>query len=458
VLIVSRRLPIARLISLLASFAATDRAGAQTAPPIRPLGPIERVSTDSLASAATVVRLASGNVLVNDIRAHRVLMFDSTLAHAAIIADNTSATGNAYGRQGGTLIPYRGDSSLFIDPSSLSMLVVGPTGKIVRIMAIPRPDDAQRLIGNVFGTPGFDARGRMIYHGAAGMEGTFILCCVGTARVELRPDATPTSPAMKSGYDVPKPDSAFIVRVDLASRVVDTVATVKIPYEKQHVNVDPQGFVQSIETRRIPLPIIDGWVVTPDGSLAIVRGRDFHVDWLDSSGRWTSAAKMPFDWRRLTDEQKLALIDSSTKAEQAANEHDAALRASQLAAAGPGRAGGGGSRGGGGRGGGSGGGGGPGGAGIPLVAGRVDISDVPDYAPAFDKGAVYADTDNNLWIRTTTIVSGQPVYDIVNRRGELFDRVQLPPFRTIAGFGPHVVYMAVIDSAGLVHLERARVK
>ena len=31
-------------------------------------------------------------------------------------------------------------------------------------------------------------------------------------------------------------------------------------------------------------------------------------------------------------------------------------------------------------------------------------------------------------------------------------------FRTIAGFGPGVVYMAVKDGAGVVHLERARVK
>jgi hypothetical protein len=71
---------------------------------------------------------------------------------------------------------------------------------------------------------------------------------------------------------------------------------------------------------------------------------------------------------------------------------------------------------------------------------------------------VSADADGNLWIRTSTIVNGQPVYDIVNRQGVLRDRVQLPPFRTIAGFGPGVVYMAVKDSAGVVHLERARIK
>ena len=55
-------------------------------------------------------------------------------------------------------------------------------------------------------------------------------------------------------------------------------------------------------------------------------------------------------------------------------------------------------------------------------------------------------------------MNGEPVYDIVNRSGVLTDRVTLPPFRTIAGFAPGVIYMAVKDSAGVVHLERARVK
>jgi hypothetical protein len=47
---------------------------------------------------------------------------------------------------------------------------------------------------------------------------------------------------------------------------------------------------------------------------------------------------------------------------------------------------------------------------------------------------------------------------VVNRQGTIVDRVQLPPFRTIAGFGPGAIYMAVKDAAGTVHLERARIK
>ena len=96
--------------------------------------------------------------------------------------------------------------------------------------------------------------------------------------------------------------------------------------------------------------------------------------------------------------------------------------------------------------------------GIPVVIGRPKLADLPDYVPPFTRGAVLADGDGNIWVRTTTLVQGQPVYDVINSKGELVDRVQLPPFRSIAGFAPGVVYLAVKSATGNVHLERARVK
>jgi hypothetical protein len=401
---------------------------------VRHLGRLERVSTVPSASAAQAVAISGGRVFVNDISGRRVLLLDSTLAVTTVVADTTGATANAYGRQAGTLIRFRGDSVLFIDPASLSMLVLGPTGKPVRVLAIPRSDDAQMMIGNVFGIPGFDARGRFLYRGGD-PGGSVILCCVGRAH------ATPARPA----GPLVKPDTGFILRVDLASRSVDTAASIKIETNKQSINADGQGFFTSLEIARNPLPVIDDWTVMSDGSVAVVRGRDYHIDWLSVDGRWTSSLKMPFEWQRLEDQRKQTLIDSSAKAMEAELEGVNRTLAGAT-----------GSRGG--RGGAATLGGVRTGMPIPMIAGRLALSDLPDYAPPFTAGAVQADADGNLWIRTSTVRDGQPVYDIVNRRGELFDRVQLPSFRTIAGFGPGVVYMAVKDSAGVVHLERARVK
>ena len=50
-----------------------------------------------------------------------------------------------------------------------------------------------------------------------------------------------------------------------------------------------------------------------------------------------------------------------------------------------------------------------------------------------------------------------PVYELVNRAGVLFDRVQLPGGTTLVGFGPGVVYLSARTGAG-VSLARARIR
>ena len=66
------------------------------------------------------------------------------------------------------------------------------------------------------------------------------------------------------------------------------------------------------------MPLVDDWAVLSDGSVAIVRGRDYHIDWINADGSTTTSAKLPFDWQRLTDEDKAAVIDSAKKAFDAA--------------------------------------------------------------------------------------------------------------------------------------------
>ena len=89
-------------------------------------------------------------------------------------------------------------------------------------------------------------------------------------------------------------------------------------------------------------------------------------------------------------------------------------------------------------------------------SGVMPASDLPDYKPPFSNGAVRADADGNLWIRPspTKPTPGGPVYDIVNRDGELADRLQLPQGYNLVGFGRgKVVYLSMRDANG-VHLAR----
>src|SRR3954465_7460829 len=135
----------------------------QSLPPVRQLGPVTAVAKEPLGAISGVRQLPDGRVIVNDIVGRRVLMFDSTLSNATVIADTTSATANAYGVNPGGIIAFRGDSTLFVDPASMSMLLIDPAGKVARVMSAPRAQDVRFLVGGPFGNPGFDPQGRLVY-------------------------------------------------------------------------------------------------------------------------------------------------------------------------------------------------------------------------------------------------------------------------------------------------------
>lgn len=443
------RLAVRSLGAFAAMFCACAVAAAQPLPPVRPLGPVIRVSpTDLLGSVSSVRTLPGGRVLVNDIVRRQLVLLDSMFARELIVADTTAATAGAYGSRVAGLIPFRGDSSLFIDPTSLSMLVIDAAGKVARVMAVPRPNDAQFMVGGPFGTPGFDSKGRIVYRGFT------------------RPNMPPPAAAGSSGFRVPEqPDSAPIFRVALDTRVLDTAAFFKIPKTSATVTQNDRGQV-SVSMIMNPMPVVDDWTLLPDGTLAVVRGGDYHVDWLAPDGSRTSTPKIPFEWQRLTDDAKVTFLDSARTAMEAARARSAeAVTAGGATVSTTGAPPGGGAAGG------ApmvmrfemSGGGGPapaGGAPVSISAPAVSMvkpSDLPDYRPAFGTGATRADLDGNLWIRTSKVANGGPVYDVVNRSGALVDRVAFPFGRVIAGFGPGVVYMGVRDDKG-ARLEIARMR
>lgn len=421
-------------------------AAQQQRPAIRPLGAVIARSTETVGSVPAVRHLSKAGVLVNDMARRRVVLFDSTLSKMSVVADSTAATASAYSGRMGGLIPYRGDSALFVDPTSLSMLVIEPTGKLGRVMSIPRSNDAMMLASTPMGTPGFDGNGRLVYRGST-------------------PRHFPTPGAGGVMNMPPQPDSAPIVRIDLATRALDTITFVKIPKIKFDVT-QVEGRI-NMSSQVNPLPVVDDWAVLSDGSVAVVRGQDYHVDIFGADGKKTSAPKMPFDWQRLSDEDKVAFIDSVK-----------AARERMLAGAGGGEAlvVGGGTAAGGAPGGGEirismstagTGGGGPEAASRAARAGGmtpritfVQPSELPDYKPAFFAGSVRADADGNLWIRTipTKAIPGGPVYDVVNARGELVDRVQIPAGRNIVGFGSGGVVYLTVREGDAAYLEKARVR
>jgi hypothetical protein len=192
------------------------------------------------------------------------------------------------------------------------------------------------------------------------------------------------------------------------------------------------------------LPILDEWSVMSDGSIAIVRGQDYHVDWIDANGAVSSSPKLPYNWKRLTDADKQRIADSATTVRDS-------ISRSYLAKWAPGVS--------------------PTfddfggvvglrgvvpGASHPLVDTSMSLPisplSVPEYLPVIGRQSVRADADDRLWIasRPTEPVSGGQVFDVVDRSGRLIDRVQLPIGRTLLGFGAGGnVYLLATDRTGL---------
>jgi hypothetical protein len=417
-----------RLLASLLLLVATSALGAQQSPAVRLINAPEASSAQSLGVVAAVRQLPNGQLLVNDIAKRQLVLFDAALAAATIVADSVSGGANSYGPRAGSLVPYLGDSTLFIDPADLSMFVIDPKGAIARVAAVPRSQDAMMMGSNLNGTPALDSRGRLVYR-------------AGMGRIQM-----PAGSA-RGGLAMPEPpDSSAVVRVELASRKLDTAAFFKIAKTKMNMVQNERGV--TITTEINPMQMLDDWAVVADGSIAIVRGRDYHVDWVNVDGSMTSSAKIPFEWQRMTDDDKIAVIDSTKSAMERAR------------AAAPGSAGAMGALGAGGQRmvistfGGDGAPPAGGAAGAPTMPAMtfVNASELPDYRPAFGAGAARADLEGNLWIRTSATRTGAiagPIYDVVNRAGALVDRVQVPAGRSIVGFGKGgVVYMLARDDKG----------
>lgn len=392
------------------------RATRSTAP-IRQLAQVVASDTGLLMDVSAVRHLPNGGVIVNDSKRRQLVVFDSALRTGRVISDTTSNSPNPYGVRGtgGSLIPYVGDSTLFVDFDSQAFLVIDAEGNFARVMAPVRASDLFYIGDATNGRAVFDPQGRLLYRG------------VRRLRMGQPPTFNPADPRKI----LAQPDSAPILRMDFDKRTVDTVVMIKTPVQKQ-IQVTGSNFILWMQMIN-PLPSSDEWTQLPDGTIAIVRGQDYHVDWLSTDGKLTSSPRMPFDWRRITREQKLAMVDSVKRME---NERLAKLPPPPPAA--------------------------PGSFQIPRQRNEpVDPEDLPDYYPPVRQGQVRADPHGRLWILPSTSRDAKAglLYDVVDRGGQVVERVQLPEGRTLVGFGPAgTLYLNHVHSPERASLERAIVE
>jgi hypothetical protein len=476
----------------------------KSGPPVRRIESAVAVSTEPLGAISGIRALPNGRVILNDGSRRRLLMLDSSLKVTAVLLDSVTEVRNAYGAGPGTLLSYRSDSSMFIDPQTLAMLVLDGSGKVARVRSVPRAENASRMSqgggggggrggggGGNAGLPAFDSQGRLVY------------------RINAQANFPNPRPPKGVPYFRVPPDSAFIVGIELDSRKIDTLGTVRVQPQFVAVRRNANGTFNTTNVTN-PLPLVDDWAVLSDGTLAFVRGRDYRVEWLQPDGSLKSSEKLPFPWVQITLEDKERMVDSM-RAVQARNAQLVYTMELVFWTYMTGRPY-------------------PEGftppAGVALPAGLprdlalpkglefpknyvfgcsialtgrpvpprtvpadsscvqnpfesqmikgyqpppptyrvpnvIPPSELPDYRPPFNASSTVADADGNLWVRTNPMqprIGGGPIFDVISRAGLLVDRIELPPGYSIAGFGAgRVVYLSMRDARGL-HLAKVRLR
>ncbi|MEP6765408.1 MAG: hypothetical protein ABJB66_13915, partial [Gemmatimonadaceae bacterium] len=389
----------AACLSLVAFVAMGSQVIAQSAPRVYDVSIVATTDSATLSDVSRIAPLRNGKIVVNDAKRRRLLLFDSTLRLVKVVADTNTGSVNRYGIEAGTgaLVPYVGDSSLMLDGASRTLVVIGPDGKFIRSMAPVHQSDLMALARGVNNAAATDKGGRLIIRGPTAPigQGTKLIAAGDTDTI-VTPDSTP------------------ILREDFERRTVDTLAFVHVP--KTTTILSKQGNRRRITNEVNPLPTTDEWVMLPDGTVAIVRSHDYHVDWVSPNKKMSSSPKLPFDWKRVSDENRVAIVDSTNRELLKQRALDGTSITFSVA---------------------------------------VKPADLPEYFPPISPGQVHADPDGNIWILpTTSLLAGKGlVYDVVNRDGVLYKRVRLPEKRLLVGLGAGgAVYMRTVIRPGVVTL------
>jgi hypothetical protein len=394
-----------RYCAVLVSFlAASVRA---QVPAIRTLGdPIAATPRDSLMSAVIARVLSDGRVIMNDSPRKRYVMFDSSLSTMRILLA-AATSGAEYPAGGAAMYPYLGDTTIISDLAALSFLYMDPSGKVTRIAAHPRPKDVG-VLHPVTGGVAFDAAGRMYFRGA----------------IPVIP-ATPGTPARYA-------DSAPIIRVNVETRSADTLAWLRATTPpRQTAAVDADG-VRRVQFFPQVFDTGDDWGLLSDGTIAIIRAGNYHVDWIQPDGTRASSGPVKWQWVRLDEDRKAAIVDSLTR--MSAKSDSTAMNNARVNN-----------------------------PNARMIRQTVvpTTAELPDYFPAIVPQAARPDRMGRLWVREYTPATTSPererlVYDVIDRKGNIADRIQLPEGRTISGFGlDGSVYLTAKMGAGVV-VERYR--
>ena len=287
-----------------------------------------------------------------------------------------------------------GDSTLLVDLGNGRLMVIAPDGSFVRTRPI--------ALGGA-PTPG---RGM-------GMQMVIPRVVDGEGRIYF-----PVRNFLNPG------DSSSIARVGMDSNDVETVARFK-PRDVQQ-----SGSGGNIRIQAQPMSPEDDWAVGQDGTIALVRADDYHIDVIHPNGRISTGPVVDHRQIRPRDAEKQAWLDDGASSGLTVRMSiGGGAQQIQFSRGGPG-----GNR-------------------------SIDDLDWPDRMPSFRNGSSRIDPEGRIWVGRTTRAGEPSLFDIFDTEGRPIGQVTLDPNSSIVGFGEAgALYTTRTDNVGLQWLQRRRVR
>jgi hypothetical protein len=329
---------------------------------------------------------------IRELRDGRVLLVDERERTLNLI-DFASGVVKQVGREGagpgeyatpGRLVALPGDTSLLHDPRNGRYLLIKPDGT---------PGETYRL-GNA-ALVSLGARGSIPRtsdaNGALYFEG---------------------SPFTRGGATIKALDSVPLVRYHRQSARLDTVTWLHVAAQNVQVRPGADAGGVSISVGVQAYQSRDDWAALPDGSVAVARVRDYHIDWYSPSGARSSGPAMRITPVRVTEKEK------------------AAWRAERRARA------------------------------TTRTAGSIPVNiqepDWPSVLPPFVYFQTFAHAPGEMWVLRSHRAEDPPMYDVFAAPGALRMRITLPARTRLLGFGSGALYLVRTDEDDLQFIQKYR--
>lgn len=378
------------LLPLAASLLGAQVPNASREPTPRRLGAPTPIEGD-FTTVSSVRELTDGRVLISDAKSPALVVHDLRSKRTTPVGSRGRGP-NEYLTPGG-LYEALGDSIYLIDRGLTRYLVLDAAGRAVGtrpwtfhgVRSYTSDDrDQQRL----------DAQGRLY--------SSEVLLNRAAMLARLR----------ASGAN--SVDSAPLLRYEAPRAVPDTIAQIRNP------QVLRSGSGSTVVTAEVAFSPADGWTVTADGRVAVVRAAPYRVEWYAPSGRLDVAGP-------ITSHDVLPVTD----ADRLAKQEESAAQARQLAQFAVGTTSGGQSQ-------------------VPTPELKF-----ADTKPPFDRHEILAAADGQVWVkRSRPANANEEIYDVFDQRGVRVDRLSFPARSRVVGVSARHVYVSTLDADDLPHLAR----